>query len=83
MGTRLFTNKKLSEVELSKKHTSTRRQIKYWEQAKEFTATHTVIGDYVLFVVTAKRPHYMIETHDAVMAENLRQMFKGMWDEVQ
>ncbi len=82
MGTRLITNKKPSEEELSRKHSSDRRQIKYWDKSKEFTATHTVIGDYVLFVVTSQHPHYLVETHDAVMAENLRQMFKGMWEKI-
>lgn len=55
---------------------------KYWDKSKDFTATHAVLGDYVLFCVTSQHPHYLVETHDAVMAENLRELFKGMWEEI-
>lgn len=82
-GTRLFTNKKQSEEDFAQKiSNSERRQIKYWDKSVDFTATHAVLGDYVLFCVTNQNPHYLVETHDAVMAENLRQMFKGMWEKI-
>lgn len=82
-GTHLFTNKKPSEEKFAEHVSDTdRRQIKYWDKSKDFTATHAVLGDYVLFCVTSQHPHYLIETHDAVMAENLRQLFKGMWDKI-
>jgi predicted transcriptional regulator len=86
-GTRLFTNKKPSEEEFAKHvakniESSERRQIKYWARSKDFTATHAVLGDYVLFAITNQHPHYCVEIHDAVMAENIREMFKAMWAEV-
>lgn len=82
-GTRLFTNKKSSEEEFAKHVDDTeRRQVKYWKKSEDFTATHAVLGDYVLFGVTGEHPYYAVEIHDAVMAENLRQMFKGMWEEI-
>lgn len=82
-GTRLFTNKKQSEKSFAEKiGDSERRQIKYWDKSIDFTATHAVLGDYVFFCVTSQKPHYLVETHDAVMAENLRQMFKGMWEKI-
>ncbi|MEJ0001684.1 MAG: helix-turn-helix domain-containing protein [bacterium] len=82
-GTRLFTNKKPSEEKFAE-HVGDedRRQVKYWAKSKDFTATHAVLGDYVLFCVTNQHPHYLVEIHDAVMAENLREMFKGMWEEI-
>lgn len=82
-GTRLFTNKKPSEEKFAK-HVADdeRRQVKYWDKSKEFTATHAVLGDYVLFGVTSQHPYYIVEIHDAVMAENLRKMFKGMWEKI-
>ncbi len=81
-GTRLITNKKPSEKEFAGKIADERRQMKYWDKSLNFTATHSVLGDYVLFIVTNQHPHYLVETHDAVMAENLRQLFKGMWDKI-
>jgi len=57
--------------------------VRYWDRTNEFSATQAVIGDYVLFVTTQEHPHYLVEIHDAVMAENLRQLFKGVWNETQ
>ncbi|MEI6022260.1 MAG: helix-turn-helix domain-containing protein [bacterium] len=82
-GTRLFTNQKPSEEKFAKHVSDTeRRQIKYWSKSKDFTATHAVLGDYVLFSITNQRPHYAVEIHDAVMAENIREIFRGLWEEV-
>lgn len=83
-GTRLFTNKKPSE-EAFAKHVADmgRRQVKYWKKAEDFTATHAVLGDYVLFCVTSAHPYYLVEIHDAVMAENLRRTFRAMWEEIE
>jgi len=81
-GTRLFTNKKSEEKEFAKQIKDERRQVKYWGKTIDFTATHAVLGDYVLFIVTNQHPYYMVETHDAVMAKNLREMFKGIWDKI-
>lgn len=82
-GTRLFTNKKPSEEKFAEHVKDTdRRQIKYWDVSEEFTATHAVLGNYVLFCMTREHPHYLVEIHDSVMAENLRQMFKGMWEKM-
>ncbi|HWC57710.1 MAG TPA: helix-turn-helix domain-containing protein [Candidatus Paceibacterota bacterium] len=82
-GTRLFTNKKPAEEKFAEHVSDTgRRQVKYWAKSKDFTATHAVLGDYVLFAITHQHPHYAVEIHDAVMAENIREMFKGMWEEI-
>lgn len=81
-GLRLFTNNKQPEQEIASKIDKARRQVKYWDKSVDFTATHVVLGDYVLFIVTNKHPHYLVETHDAVMAQNLREMFKGLWDRI-
>ncbi|MCB9798805.1 hypothetical protein H6758_03710 [Candidatus Nomurabacteria bacterium] len=59
-----------------------RRQIKFWEKAKDFTATTWVMGDYVTMIVTEKRPHYLVEIYDVTLAHNLREVFKGLWEEI-
>lgn len=55
------------------------RIIEYWKDAKDFTATQWIIGEYVIMIITNQRPHYAIEIHDAVMAYNQRQVFKAIW----
>jgi hypothetical protein len=71
-----------AEVEFASKVSNQKRQVKYWDKTIDFTATHAVLGDYVLFIVTNQHPHYLVETHDVVMARNLREMFKGFWDKI-
>lgn len=55
------------------------RNIRFWSGAEAFTATTWVMGNYVVMVVTSHHPHYLIEIHDVMMAQNLRQLFKGIW----
>lgn len=81
-GTRLFTNNKTAEKETAGRIANPNRKVKFWDKSADFTATHAVLGDYVLFIVTNQHPHYLVETYDAVMAKNLREMFKGMWDKI-
>ncbi len=81
-GMRVFTNKKPAEEKIASKDLGRRRQVKYWDKSVEFTGTHVVIGNYVLFIMTKQHPHYIVETHDPVMAENLRKMFQAIWKEV-
>jgi sugar-specific transcriptional regulator TrmB len=57
-----------------------RRNTKFWKAAEKIAVTQEVAGDYVLIINTRARPHYMIEIHDSVMAENQRQLFRGLWE---
>lgn len=57
-----------------------RRQIKFWQEAADFTATTWINGDYVVMVMTREHPHYLVEIHDSVLAHNMRQLFKGIWN---
>jgi predicted DNA-binding transcriptional regulator len=63
-----------------KKKKFERRQIKFWDQSKNFTATTWVLGDFVTMIVTNQKPHYLVEIHDAVLAHNMREVFKGIWN---
>lgn len=70
-----------SEIETKMKERNyERRQIKFWKKDLQFTASNHVVGDYVLFIMTKQRPHYLVEIHDAAYAENLRQLFKNLWE---
>ena len=57
----------------------TKRQIRFWDQSDDFTATTWIMGDYTIMIITSQSPHYLIEIHDAVLAHNLREVFKGIW----
>lgn len=79
--THMFTNKKPSEQQIHKQIKDSRRNIKYLDGKKhEFTTTHAVLGDYIVYVMTNEKPYYMIEIHDRVMAHNTREMFKILWE---
>lgn len=56
------------------------RIIRYWKDAKDFTATEWVVGEYLIMIITHQRPHYLVEIHDAVMAHNQRQIFKAIFN---
>jgi len=79
MDLKLLTND--SEIE---KHMQTRnyerRGIKFWKDNMTFTASNFVVGDYVVFMMTRNRPHYLVEIHDAVYAENMRALFSNLWN---
>lgn len=75
---KLITNIKEEKVSFQGKDAS-RRQVKYWPHGNNIHVTHAVLGDYVIMCVTNQHPHYLVEIRDPVMAENLRQIFKGIW----
>lgn len=81
IGARLITN--FSEVEkvLEKKRDD--RLIKYWDTEEEkFESTLWIAGDYIIMIVSKNSPHYLVETHDPIMANNLRGIFKKLWKEM-
>ena len=57
-----------------------RRLIKYWNQPSPFSASMWVIGDYILSSYTKMCPYYLIEIHDRMLAENLREVFKRQYE---
>ncbi len=75
---KILTNEKQVEKNLKKKYVD-RQEVRYITD-EEFTATHVVIGDYILMIMTQQHPHYLIEIHDTVMASNLRAVFKRLWE---
>lgn len=66
--------------ELMKHNPYPRRNIRFWKPDNEFSASTWVCGDYVVMLYTKSRPHYLVEIHDRVFAENLRLIFKGIWE---
>lgn len=64
--------------ELKKKHL--KRKLASWSANPEFTSTLWVQGEYIVMLVLQQKPNYLIEIHDVMLAENLRQVFKGIWE---
>ena len=60
-----------------------RRQIRFWKKGLDFTATTWVAGDYLIMIYTNERPFYLIEIHNPVLAHNMREVFKGIWKDLE
>lgn len=80
-GVRLLSNAK-EDKKVTEGGFHQNRNIRYWKNAQDFTATLWVVGDYLITIVTKQRPHYLVEIHDSIMAHNQRQVFKGIWEEL-
>lgn len=76
---KLLTNESNIESKMKNKEYSNRRHIKYWN-TDEFSATQWVIGSYVIIIITKQRPFYLIEINDTVMAHNMKNLFKTIWE---
>jgi predicted transcriptional regulator len=59
-----------------------RRRIKFWKKDFDFTESQWIVGDYSIMIMTRQRPHYLVEMHDAVYADNMRKLFKNLWEEI-
>ena len=68
-----------SEVWVSTKNKPYRnkRHIRFWSASENFTATTWIVGGYIIMIMTGDEPHSLIEIHDAVMAHNQREIFRG------
>ncbi|MEN9390645.1 MAG: hypothetical protein RLZZ283_745 [Candidatus Parcubacteria bacterium] len=78
---KLLSNDEQVEREM-KSATPSRRQIKFWKKGFDFTETHWILGDYSILIMTREKPHYLVEIHDAVNADNMRKLFKNLWEEI-
>lgn len=75
---RLFSSPSdIEKVMVKKKYI--RRKIKFLKQKTQFTATTWINGEYIVMIVTNQKPHYAIEIHNAVLAENQREIFNILW----
>jgi len=78
---KLITNSSKIEREMTKKKIA-RRNIRFWKKDFKFTASQWIIGDYLIMIVTRQKPHYLVEIHDPVFAENMRELFRNLWEEI-
>ncbi|NTV44360.1 MAG: hypothetical protein HGA67_01525 [Candidatus Yonathbacteria bacterium] len=78
--TKIVTNNK-EEGYSFKGQENPRREMRYWKGGDDIRVTQLVIGDYILIVNTYTKPYSLFEIYDAVTAEGLRQVFKGIWED--
>lgn len=74
---KLLSNR--SETEVAMKGRYSRRTIKFWDKADAFASTTWIVGDYVVMINTRNHPFYLMEIHDAMMANDQREVFKNLW----
>ena len=75
---KLLTNESDIEEKMKDKKYKDRRMLKFWNN-NEFTGTQWIVGSYIVLIVTKQKPHYLVEIHDSVMAHNMREVFKTIW----
>lgn len=75
---KVFTNTSETELELAKKYAKSGRTAKILSDI-ELTANMWVCGDYLVMIVVDQKPNYLIEIHDAMMAKNIKGIFKKLW----
>lgn len=67
-------------AESIKRKKFTRRQIRFSKLGKDFSATIWVTGEYLIMIITSQSPNYLVEIHDVMLSQNMRELFKNIWD---
>ena len=75
---RVFTNDSRVEREL-KNENYAKRQVRFLDDTN-FTATEWVCGNYLVTISTRNNPFYAIEIHDELLAQNMREVFRKLWE---
>ena len=78
---KLLTNESDIEEKMKSKKYSDKRILKFLNN-NEFTGTQWIVGSYIVLVVTKQHPYYLVEIHDSVMAHNMREVFKNIWNNI-
>ncbi len=82
MNLKLFTN--ASSIEEDKKLKRIKRRVlREWTGELPITGTQWILGDYIISLVIDGKHNYLIQMHDAIMAHNLRELYKKLWEDVQ
>lgn len=75
----LVSNQSPIEQKMEQKGYGNRR-IRFSRKSTQFTGTTWVMGDYVVMIATRHHPFYLVEIHDELFAENLRNILKDAWE---
>ena len=74
---RFLTNEEEVEKEMQNKFSE--RRTMFWKDSL-YDASLWIIGEYIIMVKSREKPHYLIEINDAVLARNMKEPFRGIWD---
>lgn len=77
--TKIFSNKSHAELSLAKKFNKGKRFVRILSDI-DFTANVWVCGDYLVMIVTEQHPSYLIEIHDTMLAHNVGEILKKLWN---
>ena len=75
---RLFSND--SKIEKRMKGKVDRRDIRPGPPQLTFDSTLWICGDYIVVLMTKRKPHYGYEIHDEVLSSTLRSLFAALWE---
>ena len=78
LSLKLLSNRSETERMMRKKGFE-RREIRFWKESKDFSATVWVNGEYLVMITTREHPYSLVEIHDTTLAANMRTLFKGIW----
>lgn len=69
-----------SDVERMLKGKVPKREVRVLTANMSFESSFWVMGEFVILIMTRKNPVYAVQIHDSLLAKNLRQVFKFMYD---
>ena len=76
---KLLTNDKKVEEEMQQFKLK-KRKVRFWQGDSSITGNQWILGDYIVSVVTNVKSPYLIQTHDPIMAHNLRELYRHIWN---
>lgn len=74
----LISNDTPTERKVAQKHRGPNRDVRFSKNV-DVTSSVWVGGDYLIMIVTNKKPFYLLEIHDKTLAHNMRESFKTLW----
>jgi sugar-specific transcriptional regulator TrmB len=77
----VLSNRSETEERVQKESVA-RRRIKYWAGTEKFSAAQWIIGEYSVMIQTKQKPHYLVQLHDPLYCQNMRELFKNLWAEI-
>ena len=79
IGLKMLTNMSAAEAERKLARRIPRRQMKFWRNSDKFLSGIWIAGEYVIMFNSRRHPFYLVEIHDATLANDLREVFKNLW----
>jgi sugar-specific transcriptional regulator TrmB len=77
---RIITNTANIEKKLKTTYLKEKRNMRSL-RGENLTSTVWVAGEYIVMIATKHHPFYLVEIHDVLLAHNMREMFKKLWEQ--